>query len=381
MSTEVTPKQEQQEARSEVVEVARGVLRMQLPIQMPGLGHVNMYCLLDDQGAAVVDPGLPGDQSWEAIVERLRQVELAVRHVHTVVVTHSHPDHFGGAGRFHAETGCRVIAHEDFSVYGRAQARPHLEVSVEHLGQAVGQAERGAGLEPEPVAGNAAEPEPEPPWLKQPGERPRTPWGGEPPMPSPEQRARFERMRAAGPGLFTPRLTHTVRQGSSIKLGGRPWSVWHTPGHTADHVCLYDPEHGIFLAGDHVLPSITPHISGLGEAADPLQGFYDSLDAVAQIGGVGRCLPAHGDPFDDLAGRAEAIKRHHGERLQKLKAISKRLGPATVREFSEQLFHPRNWGGMAESETYAHLEHLRLRNEAECHRRDDGYLVYVTDSP
>ena len=43
-------RQEQEQASEEVTEVAPGVLRMQLPIWMPGLGHVNMYGLVDDQG-------------------------------------------------------------------------------------------------------------------------------------------------------------------------------------------------------------------------------------------------------------------------------------------------------------------------------------------
>jgi glyoxylase-like metal-dependent hydrolase (beta-lactamase superfamily II) len=364
-------KQEQEEAQSAVVEVARGVLRMQLPIQMPGLGHVNMYCLRDDAGAAVIDPGLPGEASWEAICDRLRQAELRVQDVHTVVVTHSHPDHFGGAARFRAETGCRVIAHESFSAFGYRPHAPHLEVSVEHL---PGRTTEDEAHGPKAVPESDPQVELTPPW-----QRGRTPWGSEPQAPSPEQRERWERMRTAnGAGSLLPRLTHTVKHGSAIRLAGRDFFVWHTPGHTADHVCLHDPEEGIFLAGDHVLPSITPHISGLGEVADPLQAFYDSLDRVSEIAGVQRCLPAHGHPFDDLVARAHAIKRHHAERLDKLKAISKRLGPATVRQFSEQLFHPRSWGNMAESETYAHLEHLRLRREAEAHPGDDGALVYVT---
>jgi glyoxylase-like metal-dependent hydrolase (beta-lactamase superfamily II) len=364
-------KQEQEEAQSTVVEVARGVLRMQLPIQMPGLGHVNMYCLLDSEGAAVVDPGLPGDASWEAIGDRLRQADLKVSDVHTVVVTHSHPDHFGGAARFRAENGCKVIAHAAFNVFSRRPHEPHLEVSVEHLPGRLPQGER---REPEAVPERDAQEDITPPW-----QRGRTPWGSEPQKPSPEQLERWERMRASGSaGSMMPRLTHTVRHGSTIRLAGRDFLVWHTPGHTADHVCLHDPDEGLFLAGDHVLPSITPHISGLGDVADPLQAFYDSLDRVAEIEGVQRCLPAHGHPFDDLAARATAIKSHHADRLERLKAISKRLGPATVREFSEELFHPRNWGSMAESETFAHLEHLRLRREAESHTREDGLLVYVT---
>ena len=45
-------KQEQESASDEVVEVAPGVLRAQLPISMPGLGHVNCYVLPDERGAA-----------------------------------------------------------------------------------------------------------------------------------------------------------------------------------------------------------------------------------------------------------------------------------------------------------------------------------------
>ncbi|MFI5309407.1 MAG: MBL fold metallo-hydrolase, partial [Polyangiales bacterium] len=275
-------KQEQQDARPEVTEVAPNVLRMQLPIQMPGLGHVNMYCLLDEEGAAVIDPGLPGDASWDAVCERLRAAELAPRHVHTVVVTHSHPDHFGGAGRFHAETGCKVIAHERFSVHGRSEGRPHLEVSVEHLQAPLLGAPRPGpqALSDDPSAAEAFEP----PWMREPALR-RRPWGGEDTGPSPEQRERWEKMRASRQA-FAPRITHSVRHGSAIRLAGREFVVWHTPGHTADHVCLHDVDNGVFLSGDHVLPSITPHISGLGEIADPLQAFYDSLDRVAEIGGV-----------------------------------------------------------------------------------------------
>ena len=40
------------------------------------------------------------------------------------------------------------------------------------------------------------------------------------------------------------------------------------------------------------------------------------------------------------------------------------LGRGTVHEVMQVLFQERSWGSMAESETYAHLEHLRLTGEA-----------------
>ena len=44
-----------------------------------------------------------------------------------------------------------------------------------------------------------------------------------------------------------------------------------------------------------------------------------------------------------------------------------------MQQLSQQLFAERNWGSMAESETYAHLEHMRLAGNAE--RRELGGLL------
>ena len=65
------PRQEQADAITDVTEIAPGVVRTQLPISMPGPGHVNCSVLEDERGIAVVDPGLPGDDSWNHLVDRL----------------------------------------------------------------------------------------------------------------------------------------------------------------------------------------------------------------------------------------------------------------------------------------------------------------------
>ena len=40
-------RQEQEPASTEVIEIAKGIYRLQLPVSMPGLGHVNCYALED----------------------------------------------------------------------------------------------------------------------------------------------------------------------------------------------------------------------------------------------------------------------------------------------------------------------------------------------
>jgi hypothetical protein len=47
-------------------------------------------------------------------------------------------------------------------------------------------------------------------------------------------------------------------------------------------------------------------------------------------------------------------------------------------ELSEHLFSARAQGAMADSETFAHLEHLRLLGEAERIERTDGYEYVLT---
>ncbi len=335
-------RQEQEPASTEVTEVATGILRSQLPISLPGLGHVNCYFLQDERGVAIVDPGLPGPQSWKALVNRLKQAGYKPKHVHTVVVTHSHPDHFGGAGRLRDTYGAEVISHRSF--------RTWFDPAEDE------------------VADDEATP---PPWGRS------MPWRSDATFSPPiSRRLKFGFYRVALRRFVrTPSPTRRVDDAEMITLAGREWVSLHTPGHTNDHLCLFDPTEGVVLSGDHVLPTITPHISGLVAGADPLSEFFRSLDKVAALQGVGLVLPAHGHPFHDLARRANEIKDHHTERLDTLRAAAGELGSASVEELSHHLFKPRSWGQMAESETYAHLEHLRAIGEAES-RDEAGTLHY-----
>ena len=110
-------RQEAELAAPEAEEVAPGVVRIQMPIEMGGLGHVNCYALEDDRGWALVDPGLPGRKAWKELVVRLGRAGFGPRHVHTVVVTHSHVDHFGAAGHLREESGAAVVASHNFRTW------------------------------------------------------------------------------------------------------------------------------------------------------------------------------------------------------------------------------------------------------------------------
>jgi len=318
-----------------VRELAPGVLRVQLPIRFTGLGHVNMYILMDDRGAVVVDPGLPGRGSWAVIQAGLREAGIALDRIHSVIATHSHPDHFGGVARLARNTGADFVTHEAYRVFWSRHGHDWADVD-EAVAEVEARSRRGVHPwhDPSDAAGV----------------------GG-------VARSLHPRHLMYG-SVRSPRPDRNLADGEVIGLAGRNWVAVHTPGHTGDHLCLYDREHGLLVSGDHVLPTITPHVAALGAGEDPLGTYLGSLAKVAALD-VDVVLPAHGLEFRDLPGRVNDIEMHHQHRFDDLARVSEEFGrPATTIELSQRIYPERLWGFLAESETYAHLIYLERRGGA-----------------
>jgi glyoxylase-like metal-dependent hydrolase (beta-lactamase superfamily II) len=331
-----------------------------------GLGHVNSYALLDSKGAAIVDAGMPGKATWVALTGRLKAAGIKVRDIHTVIVTHSHPDHFGSAGQLAHAAGAELVTERRFRTWmsprpergAASQPHAHGDACDEIIGGAAA-AQEGDGYEQPDFFSMGT----------------TSPWGGSP-MPN---MGRIRWMRRLSrlhlvPYVKPPVPTRLVIGGDHLNLAKRDWQAVHTPGHTGDHLCLYDPEEQLLLSGDHVLPTITPHVPGLSPLSDPLGSYMASLEKLPLLGQVRLVLPAHGHPFEDLGGRIDQILEHHHGRLTELEGLIA-AGPLSVVDLSHELFREPRWGMMAESETYAHLEYLRIRQRAE--RLDlNGQVAY-----
>ena len=98
---------------------------------------------------------------------------------------------------------------------------------------------------------------------------------------------------------------------------------------------------------------------------DPLGDFIDALRNLRELP-VKRVLPAHGDPFDDLAGRVDEMLAHHDARLGAVvDALEGRERSAY--EVAHDLFpvlrsaHEQRF---ALAETLAHLRHLERTGRA-----------------
>lgn len=344
-------KQEALPASREVKEVAPGIIRVQLPINFTGLGHTNMYVLEDERGAAVIDTGLPGRAGWAAVRSGMKAAGVPLRRVHTIMITHSHPDHFGNAARIADVAGADVLAHNSFQIWWTPDN--HTEAILDDEMRDRHQAARLGRM----------------PWH---GTSDRLPTG---------RRVRAWWMRNMAHRMFrSPTPTRRLSDGEHLVLGNRILQTVHTPGHTIDHLCWFEPATGVLFSGDHVLPTITPHIAGIGAGPDPLAEYVESLAKTVALPGVSVVLPAHGNPITDLAGRAASITEHHEQRLDQLRAVIDASEPMTVQSMAGELFPKRLMGFMAESETFAHLEHLRLLGEVERVEVDGRILFGAADN-
>lgn len=249
----------------------------------------NSTYVVPDRGL-VVDPGPPGDDSWETLTEGLSAVGLPIGAVETVVVSHWHADHSGLAPRLAAAADAELVLHE-------ADAPLVADYAVERTRRVDRDARRLRewGVPDETVEAIKS---------------------GDDPSPMPDQcpvRAVSDGDRIAGLEAF------------------------HTPGHTSGHLSLAASD-ALFL-GDAVLPTYTPNVGGSDTRMDAALAVYlDTLDRIesrARSVGVAsdatgesslRAFPGHGSSVDLLA-RIGVIREHHAERVREMVRALPDSGP------------------------------------------------------
>lgn len=322
-------------------EPAKGVFRLVLPLPFPGLDRVNAYLLAGDEGGVLVDCGIwdpspSREHGYVELVGALRACDFEVADIETLVVTHTHVDHYGMAGRLVEETGCALWMHrraeQDLRVYEEPEsATETVRALFAHHGVKHDELQELTGFED---------------WRSY--------------VSSPVE------------------ATRNLEGGEAFSWGGRDWTILHTPGHARSHVCLWEPEDRILISGDTLLGAITPHIDFRGdEDGNPLGEFLRSLERIEELQPQ-VVFPGHGRPFEDGAERARVIARHHDRRLGAILQVIRRE-PHTVADITDAIF-----GGtllnfqrrMALGEALAHLVYLCATNEVERVEREDGTYLY-----
>ena len=82
-----------------------------------GGAGANAWVLEAEDGVTLIDAGTPG--TAPQILACLRALGREPESLSLILLTHGHPDHYGGATRLQQETGARVLAHPGDLVGGR----------------------------------------------------------------------------------------------------------------------------------------------------------------------------------------------------------------------------------------------------------------------
>ncbi len=249
---------------------------IELPLPLEGLPSVNCYVVRGDVETVLVDPGWASPETQRALVAGLDELDLEPGDISRILTTHHHWDHYTQALTWQRRYGIPV-----------------------HLGRGDDRSIRA--------------------WFDLEGAFPR----------------QVDLLRAAGAAELAKEIADLPAEvheqdmdfdmpaawldaDEVIDCGGVSIRTVATPGHTRGHVCFEVLESGFLLAGDHVLPRISPSIAYEREP-DPMSllSYLSSLRLVVDRPDL-RLLPAHGT-IDISRGSASAralqLIEHHTERL------------------------------------------------------------------
>ncbi|MEM9723989.1 MAG: MBL fold metallo-hydrolase [Pseudomonadota bacterium] len=330
-------------------EVAEGVYLIANPVAFPP-GFQNAVLLADESPSGapswtIVDPGL---KTAEADLDAHLTAQFpsgvdAERRITRVVATHHHPDHIGAAGALQRR-GAELLTTRTAWLYARmlhlgATDQPPPEAEAFY---------RRAGFDEAQLEG----------WRER-------------------SRLNFAAMVAPLPLGFT-----LLKEGDTLSIGARRWRVLMGHGHAPDHLLLWRPEEKLLIAGDQILPKISPNI-GVYPAepeGDPLGDWIDSCRRLAaELGETPDTLtlPGHGDPFYDPSTRLLKVAAKHEAALERLETFLD--SPRTVVECFQPMFRrviPDSHNGLAVGETLSHLHRLMRQGRARRSMRSDGVHLY-----
>ena len=262
-----------------ITKISDGVFGLQF--EMPySVQAINVYVLSGDP-VTLVDTGPILADIPDALYAALDEVGHPVGTIGQIIITHHHPDHMGLAARLKSASGARVVCHN----LGSGILR-------EYHGQSVLLREYLIGLAP---------------FVCLDPDRARESFFG-----SSDWDAAVEPVA----------VDRTVDDGDIVHAGSRDLRVVYTPGHTIDHICLYDPAERLMFTGDMLLQSITPNPDiyppWLSDKPSGLPDYIDSLYKIRNIDTV-MALPGHGKSITDFESRIDDVLIHHGERLRFLR--------------------------------------------------------------
>jgi len=315
-----------------IKEVFPNIFQISVPLPYNPLGHLNSYLIKSVEKNLLIDTGLDFPQAFQSLCTGLSEVDVPPEELTDILLTHFHVDHVGLIPRFR-ETSKKI----KLSIH-------HVEAEISKLISRQFEDYKKGMITFLEVNGM--------------------------PLSTATKIERFH------PAFFTPQAykelatsAFPVQDGQEIPVGDYKLHVLWTPGHSPGHICLYEPSLKTLFSGDHLLPTISPHVAQSAENTDPLTDYLKSLEKTEKLD-VEVVLPAHEETFTNHRERIAQLKDHHEQRLAEFMDAIK-TGSLTAYTLASKVHWNVNYKSwdefplfqkyLALGETVAHLNLLEQR--------------------
>ncbi|MGI8748081.1 MAG: MBL fold metallo-hydrolase, partial [Deinococcus sp.] len=224
----------------------------------------------------LVDTALDTPEARTAIEDGLTALGLHWEAIERVIITHHHPDHYGLAGLIEERSGAEVLMLDIDIARGEAYWHRWEEWLPGHARHFL---EHGV-----PAAQMASH--------------------------DAEARRSRERVRPAS-------RVKALHAGEHLRLAGEDWEVLWLPGHADGHLGLWQPGLSLLIAGDAILPRISPNVGLYAYSRpDPLGDYLGTLARLEALDPQRAVVGHHGPLMEGVAQRARTLSDHHRDRLE-----------------------------------------------------------------
>lgn len=319
-------------------EILPNFYRIEVPLPKSPLKALNSYVVRGGERFLIIDTAFNREECWQPTISALRQLGVDLNKT-DFFITHLHADHSGLVGRLATPTSKVYYSEVEAPIIGggisKSEAHGHWQdMEQYYLANGFPAEELSIALQGHP------------------GRR-----------YSSRQLVKI----------------NAVRDGERIEIGDYKFIGILTAGHTPGHMCLYEPEKKVLIAGDHLLIDITPNITTWLELENSLKSYLENLEKVYALD-VRLVLPGHRRLWNDHRKRIRELQEHHRNRLaEAMEALAE--GPKTAWdvaphitwdiEFNSWENFPTVQKFFAVGETLAHLNYLEGEGKIKREIRND----------
>ncbi len=183
---------------------------------------------------------------------------------------------------------------------------------------------------------------------------------------------RLARQTGAAVHCFDPSAgrenAQPLSDGGVVRIGDLELLAVHTPGHTRDHLCFFDPAERVLYSGDHILNGTTSVVHpGEGDMAD----YMESLRRVQVLQPV-TILPGHGERVENAGALIAEYIAHRLEREAQVRNVALGRTAFTPMDLVPTLYagYPVEVYPLAAWTVQAHLD--KLVHDGEVDQVDPG---------